>query len=66
MTESELKFREIENIYGEVVDRLDATTKYFNDYKNSIASERNYQHPGQLLFLVQKLRYIKSLKLLPR
>lgn len=46
MTESELKFREIENIYGEVVERLDATTKLFNEYRNSVETERNNLSPG--------------------
>ena len=50
MTESELKFREIENIYGEVVERLDATTKLFNDYRNSVATEGNNHQPGKYYY----------------
>ena len=50
MTESELKFREIENIYGEVVERLDATTKLFNDYRNSVTTERNNHQPGKYYY----------------
>jgi len=37
MTESELKFKEIEEIYSEVVEKLGATTKLYNDYKNSLS-----------------------------
>lgn len=52
MADSDTKVRQVEEIYTEVVERLDAATKLFSDFRNSLT-------PSQQINLSQGLQQDK-------